>query len=119
MRSRRWSISSRMPSPSSNSARSSCGSGALAITSEGALRPVGADPKSPTATDEHIAGAKYCAGSTYRFVQVDRLTSDERSELGGVDADPDIYAVLIPVDGSTNTVKAIDRDTALLYLTLR
>jgi hypothetical protein len=52
-------------------------------------------------------------------VQVDRLTSDERSELGGVDADPDIYAVLIPVDGGTNTAKAIDRDTALLYLTLR
>lgn len=52
-------------------------------------------------------------------MQVDRLTSDQRSELGGADADPDLYAVLIPVDGSTNTAKAIDRDTALLYLTLR
>jgi hypothetical protein len=75
--------------------------------------------RAPTATDKYIAGAKYCAGSAYRFVQVDRLTSNQRSELGGVDADPDIYAVLIPADGSTNTAKAIDRDTALLYLTLR
>lgn len=52
-------------------------------------------------------------------MQVDRLTSEERSRFGDVDAGPDIYAVLIPVDGSTNTAKAIDRDTALLYLTLR
>jgi len=52
-------------------------------------------------------------------VQVDRLTPQERSEFGGVDADPDIYAVLVPADGSTNTAKAIDRDTALVYLTLR
>ena len=52
-------------------------------------------------------------------MQVDRLASGERSELGGIDADPDVYAVLIPVDGRTNTAKAIDRDTALVYLTLR
>jgi hypothetical protein len=64
-------------------------------------------------------GAEYRAGSMYRFVPVDRLTAEQQAALGNLAGDPEIYAVLIPLNAGAQTVKAIDQQTALLYLTLR
>ncbi|MBB5220354.1 hypothetical protein HNP73_000275 [Amaricoccus macauensis] len=66
-----------------------------------------------------VAGAEYRAGSAYRFVPVDRLTAEERSAVGNLADDPEIYALLIPLRDGAQTVKAIDSQTALVYLTLR
>ncbi|HEY1369500.1 MAG TPA: hypothetical protein VGF23_20415 [Gaiellaceae bacterium] len=66
-----------------------------------------------------IATAEYRAGSAYRFVPVDRLTEAERAAVGDLAADPEIYAVLVPLGAGAQTAKAIDQQTALAYLTLR
>jgi hypothetical protein len=66
-----------------------------------------------------IAAAEYRAGSAYHLVPVDRLTAEQRAAFGVLDADPDTYAVLIPVDRGPHTVKAIDNHLALVYLTLQ
>ena len=66
-----------------------------------------------------VAGAEYRAGSAYRFVPVDRLTAEQQAAVGNLADDPEIYAVLIPLSTGTQTVKAIDQQTALVYLTLR
>jgi len=66
-----------------------------------------------------VAAAEYRAGSAYRFVPVDRLTAEQQAAVGDLAGDPEIYAVLIPLSAGAQTVKAIDQQTALVYLTLR
>lgn len=47
------------------------------------------------------------------------MKADERAAFGLREGDPDTYAVLIPFDTHARTLKAIDQDTALMYLTLQ
>lgn len=66
-----------------------------------------------------IESAEYRAGSAYRFVPVDRLPAAERAALGDLERDPETYAILVPLRAGVQTLKAIDQQTALVYLTLR
>lgn len=59
------------------------------------------------------------ANAGYRLVVFDRLEPAERAALAGVAAEPDFYGVLRPVPGAALGIKAVDRETALLFLTLR
>jgi hypothetical protein len=53
------------------------------------------------------------------LVLFDRLTLEERGFLGALQSDPTFYGVLRPRVGSEPLgVKSVDRDTALLFLTL-
>lgn len=55
----------------------------------------------------------------YELVLYDHLSEDEQELLQELLDDPDFYGVLRPTAGSGRTIKAVDRETALLLLTLR
>lgn len=59
------------------------------------------------------------AGTTYDLVVFDRLSSEEQILLTELRSDPDFYGVLRPRPGSGRTIKAVGRETALLWLTLQ
>lgn len=61
----------------------------------------------------------YRASPAYDLVVFDRLEAAERALLGELTSDPSFYGVLRPADGETRSLRAVDRDTALLFLTLR
>jgi hypothetical protein len=58
------------------------------------------------------------ANPAFELVLFDRLPAGERQLLAGLERDPDHYGVLRPDSGSGLGVKSIDRETALLFLTL-
>jgi hypothetical protein len=66
-----------------------------------------------------LAGRVFRTGSTYDLVVFDRLPVEEQIALSDLRADPDIYGVLRPREGSGRTYRAIGKDAALLVLTLR
>ena len=59
------------------------------------------------------------AGARYRLALFDRLPAEHRELLEDLRADPGFYGVLLPRDGTSGTAKAVDRETALLWYTLR
>jgi hypothetical protein len=59
------------------------------------------------------------ASPAYDLVLFDRLPDGERQALADLARDPDFYGVLRPRDPAGRTLKSADRDTALLFLTLR
>src|SRR4029077_7004527 len=59
------------------------------------------------------------AGRAYDLVVFDRLSPEERMLLTELRADPDFYGVLRPRPGSGRTIKAVGKETALLWLTLQ
>ncbi len=61
---------------------------------------------------------RFRAGGGYRLVVFDRLPPAEQAALAELRAHPDFYGVLLPREGSRRTVKAVGRDTALLWWTL-
>jgi hypothetical protein len=70
------------------------------------------DPRTP------LLQRSFRAGDGYRLVVFDRLPLAEQAALAELRSDPDFYGVLVPQEGSRRTVKAVGRDTALLWLTL-
>ena len=69
---------------------------------------------------DRIATSDFRAGAAFELIELDRLGADQRAALGLAEEDPDLYGVLLPrAPGPGRHAKAIDRDTALLYLTLR
>lgn len=58
------------------------------------------------------------ASPAYELVLFDRLPDGERRALADLARDPDFYGVLRPLSPGL-TLKSADRDTALLFLTLR
>ena len=58
------------------------------------------------------------ANPAFELVLFDRLPEDERRLLAGLARDPEHYGVLRPRRGSGLGLKAVDRETALLFLTL-
>jgi hypothetical protein len=65
-----------------------------------------------------IAQRRFRAGSSFELVVFDRLPAVEQAPLSELRADPDFYGILRPREGSGRTVKAVGKDTALLWLTL-
>lgn len=59
------------------------------------------------------------ASPAFELVLFDRLPDGERRALADLARDPDFYGVLRPRVGAGLTLKSADRDTALLFLTLR
>jgi hypothetical protein len=70
-----------------------------------------------------LLGRELRANPAYELVLWDRLAPEERRALDRLPRDPDFYGVLRPRTaegaGVAHGVKAVDRDTALLFLTLR
>lgn len=70
----------------------------------------------PTAVGRHT---KFRANPGYRIVTTDRLSLAEREACGECD-DPEVYGLLVPRESAGGLeVSAVDRDTALLFLTLQ
>jgi hypothetical protein len=60
------------------------------------------------------------ANPLFELVLFDRLSPEERQTLAELRKDPDFYGILRPREASPVLgVKAVDRETALLFLTLR
>jgi hypothetical protein len=69
---------------------------------------------------QDLPGRLFRANPAYELVLWDRLAPGERRALERLPDDPDFYGVLRPLAGAAGLgVKAIDRETALLFLTLR
>src|ERR1700726_3881856 len=58
------------------------------------------------------------ANPAFRLVLFDRLPAGQRRQLAGLAQDPEHYGVLRPRRGTGLGLKAVDRETALLFLTL-
>lgn len=59
------------------------------------------------------------ASPAWELVLLDRLPDEQRRALADLAKDPDFYGVLRPRDAVGAGLKSADRDTALLFLTLR
>lgn len=78
---------------------------------------------------QDLLGRAFRANPLYELVLWDRLAPEERRALARLPDDPDFYGVLRPRAGAAGsltgpsmaglTLKAVDRETALLFLTLR
>ncbi len=69
---------------------------------------------------QDLLGRELRANPAYELVLWDRLAPEERRALDRLPQDPDFYGILRPrSENAALGVKAVDRDTALLFLTLR
>jgi len=70
-------------------------------------------------TPETERSAILRANPLYDLVLYDRLPAPERAALAELAKDPGFYGVLRLRDSAAGSLKSVDRDTALLFLTLR
>lgn len=68
---------------------------------------------------QDLLNRSFRAGTGYRLVVFNRLAVEEQLALGELARDPDFYGVLLPEAGSGRTLRAMNKETALLWLTLR
>jgi hypothetical protein len=73
--------------------------------------------ETPKAAESEGPG-RYRASREFELVLFDRLPPAEQSALAELLRDPELYGVLKPRPGTPGTVKVVNRDTALLLLTL-
>ena len=76
----------------------------------------------PKIREQEILGRELRANPSYELVLFDRLEPDLRQALASLEKEPGFYGVLRPAGearGAGLTLKSVDRDTALLFLTLR
>jgi hypothetical protein len=66
--------------------------------------------------ERSLAGHDFQAGRDYDLIVFDRLSPEEQVLLAELRDDPQFYGILRPRDGSARTIRAVDRDTALLWL---
>jgi hypothetical protein len=66
-----------------------------------------------------LMGRRFRAGTSFDLVVFDRLPPREQALLDELRRDKDFYGVLRPRSESGRTLKAVNRDTALLWLTLQ
>lgn len=59
------------------------------------------------------------ANPAYELVLFDRLPAGERQALAELSREPGFYGVLRPRESTGLAIRSVDRDTALLFLTLR
>ncbi|HEX4955153.1 MAG TPA: hypothetical protein VF017_17315 [Thermoanaerobaculia bacterium] len=76
-------------------------------------------PSTTPAADLEWATRRHRLGAAFELVVFDRLAPEEQAALSELLADPDLYGALRPRPGGGGTWKAVDRDLALLLLTLR
>ncbi|MEA2604663.1 MAG: hypothetical protein QOF89_5655 [Acidobacteriota bacterium] len=69
--------------------------------------------------EREILGRELRANPACELVLSDRLEPEARRSLADLEKDPGFYGVLRSGPGPDAGVKAVDRDTALLFLTLR
>src|SRR5262249_58785857 len=69
--------------------------------------------------EEFLASAICRANPDYELVPFDRLPAGQQAVFADMQERPDFYGILKPREGSGLTIKAVSRDTALLFLTLR
>ncbi|MEO8336356.1 MAG: hypothetical protein ABI664_15360, partial [bacterium] len=63
-----------------------------------------------------LAERSFRAGTEYELVVYDRLAAEEQMLLAELREDAGFYGILRPREGSSRTIRAVDRDTALLWL---
>jgi hypothetical protein len=68
---------------------------------------------------KHIGACRLRANPNYEFVLLDNLSHQEQQLLGDTNPDSDWYGILRPRPPSLLSLKAVDRETALLFLTLQ
>ena len=68
---------------------------------------------------EEVFGRELRANPVYELVLSDRLEPELRRSLADLEKDPGFYGVLRSRSAPGTGLKAVDRDTALLFLTLR
>ncbi|MFL6194774.1 MAG: hypothetical protein ACJ75H_11430 [Thermoanaerobaculia bacterium] len=68
---------------------------------------------------EDLLARDFRANPLYELVLWDRLEPGERQALAGLRGDPGFYGVLRPAGDRGLGARSVDRDTALLFLTLR
>jgi hypothetical protein len=66
-----------------------------------------------------IEGRIFRAGTAFELVVFDRLPREEQAALSELKTDPDFYGILRPRLGNGQTIKLVNKDTALLWLTLQ
>ncbi len=66
-----------------------------------------------------LAERVFRAGQAFDLVVFDRLPPEEQAALAELTADPDFYGILRPAQADNLTIKSVNRDTALLWHTLR
>ncbi len=72
----------------------------------------------PPAVPRDLLELPLRANPAFRLVLFDRLPAGQRRQLAGLARDPEHYGVLRPRRGTGLGLKAVDRETALLFLTL-
>ena len=77
------------------------------------------EPQGAVETINILARRTFRAGTAYELIVFDRLAPDEQMLLTELRADPDFYGVLRPRTGTGRTIKAVGKETALLWLTLQ
>ncbi|HEV3075280.1 MAG TPA: hypothetical protein VHB47_12735 [Thermoanaerobaculia bacterium] len=81
-------------------------------------RPPASPPPAPPAAPRDLLELPLRANPAFRLVLFDRLPAGQRRQLAGIASDPEHYGVLRPRRGTGLGLKAVDRETALLFLTL-
>lgn len=66
-----------------------------------------------------IETAKLRANPAYELVLYDRLPAAQQQVLHGIQDDPEFYGILRPYQVNGLSVKSVNQDTALLFLTLQ
>ena len=66
-----------------------------------------------------ILARDFRANPRFELLLFDRLPEEERRALADLEREPGFYGVLRPAAGCGLGLKSVDRDTALLFLTLR
>lgn len=77
------------------------------------------EPEGAVETIDNLSRRTFRAGVAYELIVFDRLSPNEQMLLTELRADPDFYGVLRPRSGSGRTIKAVGKETALLWLTLQ
>jgi len=77
------------------------------------------EPEGAGETIDTLSRRTFRAGAAYELIVFDRLAPDEQMLLTELRADPDFYGVLRPRTGTGRTIKAVGKETALLWLTLQ
>ncbi len=76
-------------------------------------------PLAPERPSPSFLESRFRLGGGFELVVFDRLEPPEQAALAELRLDPHCYGLLRPRAGSAGTWKAVDRDLALLLLTLR
>jgi hypothetical protein len=76
-------------------------------------------PSPESAPNPPLLSRRFRTGGAYELVVFDRLPPGEQAVLAELLSDPQLYGVLRPAAENGLTLKAVDRTTALLLLTLR